>query len=318
MKAAPAPQPAGVRNASVRGYMLAGAVVILLLVGGVGVWAAQTEIAGAVIAPGTVVVDSNIKKVQHPTGGIVGEIRVKNGDRVSAGDLLMRLDETVTRANLQMISKQLDELQVREARLKAGDLAGAITALNDASDLDPGSPAPINLLCKVYEQKKDWEEVVRIKTRRLDVVSGDERSALLLDIGDILATNLNDRTRAAKSYVAALDERPDDRRHHRRLHGWRHGHHGNHDWWIHRRCDRDDRRLHGRRHRRLDRDDWGDDGRFNRRRHADDRRYTAIEGWRRPVTAATARHVVRRHGCGCPRDATAIRTPATSQLRRRP
>jgi HlyD family secretion protein len=119
MTAAPGPQPASVRNAGVRGYMLAGAAVILLLVGGVGVWAAQTEIAGAVIAMGTVVVETNIKKVQHPTGGIVGEIRVKNGDRVTAGDLLMRLDETVTRANLQMVSKQLDELQVREARLKA-------------------------------------------------------------------------------------------------------------------------------------------------------------------------------------------------------
>ena len=60
------------------------------------------ESAGAVIAPGTVVVDSNVKKVQHPTGGIVGEIRVQDGDRVEAGDLLVRLDETVTRANLQI------------------------------------------------------------------------------------------------------------------------------------------------------------------------------------------------------------------------
>src|SRR5262249_10814671 len=68
------------------------------------------------------------------------------------------------------------------------------------------------LLCKVYEAKKDWEEVIRQKNRRLDVVSGDERSSLLLDIGEILANQLNDRTRAAKSYVAALDERPDDRK----------------------------------------------------------------------------------------------------------
>src|SRR4029078_8656980 len=73
-------------------------------------------------------------------------------------------------------------------------------------------PQPLLLLVKVYEAKKDWEEVVRQKTRRLDVVSGDERSARLLEIGEIPAARLSDRTRAAKSYVAALDERPDDRK----------------------------------------------------------------------------------------------------------
>ncbi len=103
-------------------------------------------------------------------------------------------------------------LHLGEARRLSGDLDGAIAPLNEAADLTPDSPAPILALCKVYEAKKDWEEVVRIKTRRLDVVSGDERSALLLEIGEVLATQINDRTRAAKSYVAALDERPDDRK----------------------------------------------------------------------------------------------------------
>ena len=71
-----------------------------LLAGGVGGWAATTEIAGAVIAPGFLVVESNVKKVQHPTGGVVGEIRARDGDRVKAGDIVVRLDETITRANL--------------------------------------------------------------------------------------------------------------------------------------------------------------------------------------------------------------------------
>ena len=86
---------------------------------GVGVWATTTEIAGALIAPGTVVVKSNIKKVQHPTGGVVGELRVKDGDRVKAGDLLVRLDDTVTRANLAIVTKTLTELTARKARLSA-------------------------------------------------------------------------------------------------------------------------------------------------------------------------------------------------------
>ena len=102
---------------TIRGYLTFGTVLALLLVGGGGTWAALTEIAGAVLASGTVVVDSKVKKVQHPTGGIVGEIHVKDGDTVKLGDLLIRLDDTATNANLQSITKQLDELAVRQARL---------------------------------------------------------------------------------------------------------------------------------------------------------------------------------------------------------
>jgi len=61
----------------------------------------------------------DVKKVQHPTGGVVGQILVKNGDLVKAGDVVVRLDETVTRANLQLIERQLDETIVRAARYEA-------------------------------------------------------------------------------------------------------------------------------------------------------------------------------------------------------
>ena len=105
--------------ANVRGYIAAGLAVLFFLVGGLGVWAASTTISGAVIGSGLVVVESNVKKVQHPSGGIVGDILVKNGSTVKAGDVLIRLDETLTRTNEQMISKQLDQLLMREARLKA-------------------------------------------------------------------------------------------------------------------------------------------------------------------------------------------------------
>ncbi len=99
--------------------LTAGIGVVILLAGCVGVWAAVVGIAGAVVATGTVTVDSNLKKVQHPSGGIVGSIHVKDGDRVSGGDLLVRLDETLTRANLEIVSNQLSQLSVREARLRA-------------------------------------------------------------------------------------------------------------------------------------------------------------------------------------------------------
>ena len=102
-----------------RGQVTAGLAVTVLLVGGVGGWAATTHLAGAVIGAGTVVVDSNVKKVQHPTGGIVGEIKVRDGDKVEAGDLVMRLDDTITRANLGIVTSQLDEFAVRQSRLIA-------------------------------------------------------------------------------------------------------------------------------------------------------------------------------------------------------
>jgi HlyD family secretion protein len=96
-----------------------GLVIIGVLVIGLGGWASTTEISGAVVTSGALVVDSNVKKVQHPTGGVVGELRVRDGDHVKAGDLLIRLDDTVTRANLGIIVKSLNELAARQARLEA-------------------------------------------------------------------------------------------------------------------------------------------------------------------------------------------------------
>lgn len=104
---------------SIRRQTMAGLIVVAVLFGGFGVWAATTSLSGAIIAIGQVVVETNVKKVQHPTGGIVGEIRVRDGDRVQTGDLLLRLDETVTRASLAMVVKQLDQFEARQARLIA-------------------------------------------------------------------------------------------------------------------------------------------------------------------------------------------------------
>ena len=82
-------------------------------------WGSIAKLSGAVVAPGLVVIDSNSKKVQHQQGGIVGEILVKNGARVTAGDTLIRLDATQTRASLAIINSQLTELLGRKARLAA-------------------------------------------------------------------------------------------------------------------------------------------------------------------------------------------------------
>lgn len=104
---------------SVRRHVVFGAVLVVILVGGIGGWAASTEIAGALIASGSVVVDSSVKKVQHPTGGVVGALNVQNGDKVRAGDVVVRLDDTVLRANLGIVVNTLDELAARAARLES-------------------------------------------------------------------------------------------------------------------------------------------------------------------------------------------------------
>ena len=104
---------------SIRRHLFISVIVIVLLVGGIGGWASTSEFAGAVIAQGTLVVDSNSKKVQHPTGGVVAELNVRDGDQVKLGDIVLKLDDTQTRANLAIVSKGLDELGARRAREEA-------------------------------------------------------------------------------------------------------------------------------------------------------------------------------------------------------
>jgi len=119
--------PRSAAHPSIRRHIVAGALVVGILVIGFGGWAATAQLSGALIAPGQIVVDSNVKRVQHPTGGIVGEVRVRDGDSVKEGDIVVRLDETVTRANLAIVTRGLNELSARKARLEAErDNASAI------------------------------------------------------------------------------------------------------------------------------------------------------------------------------------------------
>jgi len=93
--------------------------LVVLLVFGAGGWATFAEITSAVIAPGAFVVDSDVKKVQHLSGGIVAKVAARDGDKVEAGDVLVRLDDTRTRADLAVVSNELDGLYARKARLLA-------------------------------------------------------------------------------------------------------------------------------------------------------------------------------------------------------
>ncbi len=104
---------------SIRLHLIVGIAMVVVLAGGFGGWASTVQISGALIAPGQIVVESNVKKVQHPTGGVVGELRARDGDHVKAGDIVVRLDDTVTKANLAIVTKNLDAAMARAARLQA-------------------------------------------------------------------------------------------------------------------------------------------------------------------------------------------------------
>lgn len=106
-------------GAALRRLTLLGGAAVLLFAGTVGVWAVASTLTGAVVASGQFVVDGNVKKVQHATGGIVGALNVREGDRVEEGAVLIRLDDTITRANLQLVTQQLDEFAARRGRLLA-------------------------------------------------------------------------------------------------------------------------------------------------------------------------------------------------------
>src|SRR5829696_2055145 len=182
---------------SIRRHLVAGVALVVLLAGGVGGWAATTEFAGAVIAPGNLVVETNVKKVQHPTGGVVGELRVRDGDPVKAGDVVVRLDDTVTRANLAIVVKSLDELSARQARLEAerdGTPAPSFAAELLARRNDPEVARLIGGEQKLFE--------IRRTARQGQKAQLKERVGQLQE----QISGLNDQIAAKKREIALIGE----------------------------------------------------------------------------------------------------------------
>src|SRR5712691_3205388 len=162
-----APDESGTRS-SIRAHLLAIAAVTIVLVGGIGVMGASTELAGAIVASGALVVESNVKKVQHPTGGIVGELLVRDGAHVKAGDMLIRLDETTAQANVAMVNKSLAELWARRARLEAE--RDAIDEIEFPSDLmaaaqDPEIRRVVTGERRLFELRRDAQQGQKAQLR---------------------------------------------------------------------------------------------------------------------------------------------------------
>ncbi len=141
----------------------------------------------------------------------IGSVQFHHGDAKKSfqihQDLLARFG-----SKLIGTEKSVALYRLGESARRLGDAAAAIKALSEAADMDPSAREPLSSLAKVYEARNEWEEVIRVKQRRLDVAESDERVELLVEVGEICEGKLGDRTRAAKSFVAALEERPDDRK----------------------------------------------------------------------------------------------------------
>lgn len=112
-------EKARAKSVATRGPLLLGWLGMLLLVGGFGSWAVLGQIAGAIIASGQIAVESNRQVVQHPDGGVVAQVLTREGEIAKAGDILLRLDDTLLQSNAQILRGQLNEIRARSARLQA-------------------------------------------------------------------------------------------------------------------------------------------------------------------------------------------------------
>ncbi|MDR3437638.1 HlyD family type I secretion periplasmic adaptor subunit [Telmatospirillum sp.] len=163
---------------SIQRYMIVGAIMVGCVTFGIGGWAATSQLSGAVIGQGVVVVDSNVKKVQHATGGIVGELRVRDGDRVNAGDILIRLDETQTMATAMIVTTSVDELLARQARLEAerdsiDEIVFPAALLDRSKDVNSAGARAMAAERKLFE--------LRRQARSGQKAQLEERSAQLQD-----------------------------------------------------------------------------------------------------------------------------------------
>jgi len=140
-----------------------------LLVGGLGAWSVFSTLAGAIIAPGQIEVSLSRQVVQHPDGGVVEDILVKEGAEVAAGDVLLRMDGSALRSESAIVENQLLELGARRARLEAqrdetdavafpADLQAAAEARVDAAEILAGQASLFTKQAEALRQTREQRQ----------------------------------------------------------------------------------------------------------------------------------------------------------------
>ena len=190
------PAKAAARRWSARRPMVLGVLGLLILVGGFGYWAVFANISGAIISSGRIAVDSNRQVVQHPDGGVVEAVLVREGDIVEQGQLLISLDRTLQQSEAQILLDQLHEISARSSRLEAerdgaetisypDDLLAAAAADAEVADMLQGQQ---NLFETRRESfSRETEQLGRRKDQIASQVDGitAQSEALALQLGFI-------------------------------------------------------------------------------------------------------------------------------------
>lgn len=149
--------------------------VLVFVIGG---WAAVTKVSEAVISRGTLVNASYVKKIQHPTGGTVREIDVQEGQRVQAGQMLLRLDDVQVRAALAITRSNILQLRARQARLLA-EQAIATGGAMPVSFMPQGKPP--EMTAQLAEERRLMEARRALRQRQKsqlsEQVSGEYQQA---------------------------------------------------------------------------------------------------------------------------------------------
>lgn len=144
---------------AMRPYILSGFATLALLLGGFGLWSVSSQISGAVVATGQIEVDQSRQIVQHPDGGVVETVAVREGQAVAAGELLLRLDGSAMQSELDIVETQLFEAMSRRARLEAErDDAPAILTpaeLADTAARDPDIAELLDGQSRLFEARRD-------------------------------------------------------------------------------------------------------------------------------------------------------------------
>lgn len=143
---------------SIRRWTMIGIATVLIFFGGFVGWAAVAPLDSASVAPGTVGVFINRQAIQHLEGGIIRELKARDGELVKAGDVLLVMDDTQARANMQINQKRYNGLQATEARLLAErDQKDAIAFPNDLLDgatKDPEIKEILQSQLNVFEARR--------------------------------------------------------------------------------------------------------------------------------------------------------------------
>lgn len=167
--------------AEVRRLMRFSGALLFILFGIIGIWAALAELYGAVVAPGVLKVEENLKLVQHNEGGVVRSIFVKEGQHVNQGDPIVELEDIEANSNMAMVRDQLDSELAKQARLSA--------ELRKSEKFDiPPDLAQRRAIPSVQFLLRNEEALFRARNRMLreqTLKMKEQRAALLAEIDSL-------------------------------------------------------------------------------------------------------------------------------------